>query len=101
MHLVDLLSNSLLGCGLFNPSEESNTWLGVGEVLAVKDLKIPILLDKSEDGDNIVGKRAPKDGRDHPCSLRCGYVLWSEMTLRFCVEGRTWMTTFPGASITS
>ena len=79
VHLVDLLSNCLLGRSLGNPSEEGDTLLGVGEVLAVDDLKLAVLLNKSDNGDTLIGERAPEDGRDHPCGLRRGYVLWSEI----------------------
>ena len=80
VHLVDLLSNCLLGRSLGDPSVEGCTFLRVGEVLAAEDLKLPVLLDKCEYGESIVGERPPKDGRDHPCGLCRGYVSRSEIT---------------------
>ena len=75
MHLVDLLSYCLLGRGLGHPSEEDDTLLGIGEVHGVEDLNLPVLLDKSEDGNTLIGESAPKGGRDHPCGLHHGYRL--------------------------
>jgi len=98
---VDPLSSRPLGRSLGSPSDEGITVLGVAEVLAVEDLEFPVLLDKSVDDDSIIFVRGPGDGREHGCDLRCSYVLWSETMWRFCIEGRTWATTFPGASINS
>jgi hypothetical protein len=54
VHIVDLLSY-LLSRSLFNPSEDGATPFGVTKVLTMEDLKLPILLDKSEDGDRFEG----------------------------------------------
>ena len=47
---------------LGNPGYEGITFLGVREVLTVEDLELPILFDKSNDDDSIVGKRIPEGG---------------------------------------
>ena len=80
VHPVDLLSSRILGCSVGSSNVEGRPFLGVGEILAAEDLKLPILFDNSEDGDSIVGERTPKAGRDRPCSLRRSYILWSEIT---------------------
>jgi len=48
------------------------TLLGVGEILAMEDLEIPVLFDKSKDADTIVGVRGPKGGRVRACDLYRG-----------------------------
>jgi len=98
---VDLLSNYPLGRSLDSSSDEGAALLGVGEVLAMDDFKLPVLFDKSEDADSFVGERGSGDGSHHSCDLRRDYMSLSGTTWRFHVEGRTWMITFPGASITS
>ena len=55
---MDLLSSSLLGRNGGNPSKEGATLLGVSKVLAMEDLEFSILLDKSDNGDSIVGERS-------------------------------------------
>jgi len=77
---VDPLSSCILGRNVGHPNVEGRPFLGVGEVFAAEDLKLPVLLDNSEDGDSIVGERTPKAGRNHPCSLSRGYMLWSGIT---------------------
>ena len=72
MHFVDLLS-SLLGLNIFKPRVEGKTPLGVAEVLTIEDLKFPILLDKSEDGDRIEVESVPAGGREHDCGLCSDY----------------------------
>ena len=101
VRFMDLLSNYPIGRSLDSSSDEGIALLGVGEVLAMEDFKFPVLLDKSEDADSFVGERGPGDGSHHSCDLRRGYMSWSGTTRRFNVERRTWMITFPGASITS
>ena len=62
VHFADPLSSYPLGRNLDNSSEEGVTLLGVGEALAMEYLKFSILLDKSDDGDRVVGERGPEDG---------------------------------------
>lgn len=50
-----------MGCSFDNPSNESLTHPGVGEVLTTEDLEFPVLLDKSDDDDSTVDERVPKD----------------------------------------
>jgi hypothetical protein len=80
VHFVDLLSSYPLGCSFDSSSEESLALLGVCEALTMEDLKFPVLLDNSDDGDRFVGERGPGDGSRHVCELRRGYTLWSETT---------------------
>lgn len=98
---VDFLSSYPLGRSLDSSSDEGATLLGVGKALTMEDLKFPVFFGKSDDGENFKGERDPKDGGHHSCDLHCGYMLWSETTLQFRIEGQTWTTTLPGASITS
>lgn len=58
---MDLRSRCLVGCSFDNPSNESLTHPGVGEVLTTEDLEFPVLLDKSDDDDSTVDERVPKD----------------------------------------
>ena len=101
-HFVDLRTTWYpLSRGLGNPSEVCGTLLRVGEVPELQDLNFPVLLDEREDRERIVLVRGTIDGGAHPCGLRHGGVLWSETTWWFCEGGQTWVTTLPGASITS
>ena len=70
-------------------------------MLQMEDLQFLVLLDKSVYDDTIVVERFPEDSGKHGCDLRRGYALRSETAYWFCIEGRTWRTTFPGVSITS
>jgi len=45
------------------------TLLGVSEILAIEDLELPVLLDKSENGETIVVVRGPEGGRVLACGL--------------------------------
>jgi hypothetical protein len=80
VHFVDLLSGhpGTIGCSLDGPSDEGATVFRVGEILAMKDLEFPVLLDESIDEDSIVVERGPEDGMEHACNLHRGYTLWSE-----------------------
>ena len=75
--------------------------MGVSKILATEDLEFPVLFDKSEGVDSFVVERGSEDGRRYECELRRSYMLGTEMRWQFCAKGQTWMTTFPGASITS
>ena len=55
---------------LGNPAVEVASFLGVGEVLAFKYLKFPILFDKSEDGDGIILELGAVGGVAHNRKLR-------------------------------
>ena len=70
-------------------------------MLQMEDLQFFVLLDKSIDEDSFVVERVPKDSGKRGCDLRRSYALRSETMYRFCIGGRTWRITFPGASITS
>ena len=48
------------------------TLLGVSEILAMEDLELPVLFDKSKDAESIVGVRGPEGGRVRACGLCCG-----------------------------
>ena len=74
MHFVDPLS-CLLGLSLFKPSVDGETPLGVAEVLSMKDLKFPILLDKSEDGDRIEVESVPAGGREYTRGLSWSRIM--------------------------
>ena len=81
MHLVDLLS-CLRGCSLSRPSVDGDTRLRVTEVLETGDLRFPILLDKSEDGDRIEGESFPLGGGEHACRLSWLYVMvWDDLMI--------------------
>jgi hypothetical protein len=99
IYLMDLrngCSQKLRGQGL-----ESHTLLGVrGEAFGLKNLKFSIFFDKGHDVDKIAVDSGAIAGREQDCDLRGRYTLRSE-TKRQCKEGQTWVTTFPGASITS
>jgi len=77
---VDLLSSRPLSRSLDSSSDKVVAHLGVGEVLAMEDLKFPVLLDKSDDGDGFVGERDPEDGSHQTCELRCVCMLLFETT---------------------
>ena len=72
VHFMDLLSGYPLGYSFGGPSDMSTTLLGVSEILAIEDLELPVLLDKSENGETIVGVRGSKGGRVDACALCCG-----------------------------
>ena len=97
----DLRSSCALGHSLGDPGDEGVAFLGVWEVLTMEDLELPILFDESDDEDGIPRECVPEDGSGHDCTLCGGYVLWSAIIGRPRRERQTWMTTFPGASITS
>jgi len=59
-------------CRLGNPSIEGTTLVGIGKVLAVEDLSLPLLLDKRKDGESIVVVRDTVDESDRECGLRRG-----------------------------
>jgi len=75
---VDRLSSYPLGRGLGSPSDEGTTLLGVDEMLAMEELELPVLLDKSANKEAIAAKRGPKDSIERECGLRRSHVLWSE-----------------------
>lgn len=75
---MDLLSSCPLSRSRDSSSNKGVALLGVGEVLAVEDLKFPVLLDKSDDGDGFVGERLPEDGSQQSCELRCVCMLLFE-----------------------
>ena len=58
-------------------SEEGATLLGIGEVLRLDDLKLPVLLDDSEDADRINVVRGTVDEREYGCDLRHSRMLRS------------------------
>ena len=64
-----------LGQSLGNPTVEVAPLLGVREVLALKDLEFPILLDECEDGDRIVVECGSICCRGNDCNLRRGHAL--------------------------
>ena len=66
---MDPLSSYPLGRSFGSPSEMGTTLLGVSEILAIEDFELPVLLDKSENGETIVGVRSPKGGRVCACGL--------------------------------
>jgi len=72
MHFVDPLIDYPLGRSFGRPSDMSTTLLRVSEVLAIEDLELPVLLDKSENGETIVVVRGPKRGRVQACDLHRG-----------------------------
>ena len=63
LHIADLLSGCLLGRNLDHFGDQGVTLLGVGKALEVEDLKFAVLLDKSDDGNRIVGEWGPIEGR--------------------------------------
>lgn len=67
-----LLSCYPLGRSLYSSSDEGTALLGIGKVFTMKDLKFPVLLDKTEDDDTFVRERDPRDGGQRSCDLRCG-----------------------------
>lgn len=67
----------------------------------MKDLKFSVLFNEGDDGDGVVGDYIPRDGMEGGRCLRRDYTVRFEMMRRVWMGGRTWMTTFPGASITS
>ena len=81
-------------------SHEGNKGLGVDEILTPGDFEFPVLLDEREGEDGLIYERGIVDGRDQVCRLRRGYGSPTETRRQLCVEGRTCMITFPGASIT-
>ena len=100
IHFVDLLSSYPLGRSLESSSEVGATLLGVSKILAMKDLKFPVLFHKSVGVGSFVVEGGPEDGGGYKCELRRSYMLGSEITWQFCAKGQTWMTTFPGVSVT-
>ena len=72
VHFADLLSSYPLGRSLGSPSGMGITLLGVSEILAMEDLELPVLFDKSKDAESIVGVRGPEGGRVRACGLCCG-----------------------------
>ena len=83
------------------PVRDNVTLLGVGEVFCLEKLELPILLDESLDPDRVIFNRGAISGGPLCCELYRGYTLQPGMARRMCREERTWMTTFPGPSITS
>ena len=72
VHFADLLSSYPLGHSFKSPTDEGTALSGVGKILAIEYLELPVLLDKSVDDDSIVVERGPGDGREHGCDLcRC------------------------------
>jgi hypothetical protein len=98
---VGLLSSYPLGRSLESPSDKGAELFGVGGIIAIEDLEFPVLLDKTVGEDSIVVVCDSEDARECASDLRSGYVLSSETMRRFCVEGQTRSSTFPGASVTS
>jgi len=72
VHFADLLSSYPLGYSLGGRGDMGFTLLGVGEILAMEDLELPALFDKSKDGESIVGVRDPEGGRVHARGLLRG-----------------------------
>ena len=54
--------------------------LGIGEFLRPEDLKLPVLLDQSENANRIVVDRGTVGGSAYGCDLHRyrGYEIWSE-----------------------
>ena len=69
---MDLLGGYPLGRNFGGPGEVGTTLLGVSEILAIEDLELPVLLDKCENGETIVGVCGPKGGRVRACGLYRG-----------------------------
>ena len=74
---MDRLSSYPLGRGLGSPSDEGTTLLGVDEMLAMEELELPALLNKSENKETIAAERSPEDSIEHECGLCHSRVLWS------------------------
>jgi len=100
-HIVDLRSGSFLCCSLGSPSHEKVTLLRVREVLNAANFKFPVFLDKRYDGDSIIWEHGPGSGVEQYRALCRSYKLRSGMKRLSWMRGRTWKTTFPGASIIS
>ena len=66
---MDPLRSCPLGRSFGSPSDMGTTLLGVSEILAIEDLELPVLLDKSENGETIVVVRGPEGGRVLACGL--------------------------------
>jgi len=100
---VNLRSRHPLGhsASLDDLGSEGSVLLTVDEFLTLGDLEFPVLLDEREDVDSFIGERDAVDGRTYVRRLCRSYLSLSEVTWRFRIEGRTWTTTFPGASIVS
>jgi len=69
IRFVDSLSSYPLGRSFGTPSDMGTTLLGVSEILAIEDFELPVLLDKSENGETIVGVRGPEGGIVRACGL--------------------------------
>lgn len=69
------------------------------KVLKPEDFELSISLDGSHDGEAIVFERGATGGSAQARPLCRGDVLWAETAKQVCVQRRTWITTFPGASI--
>jgi hypothetical protein len=73
LHLVNLRSHYF-----GNHSIEGATLLGIAEVLNLKDLHFPVLLDEREDADRIVVARGTVNEGVHACDLRRDILIfWS------------------------
>ena len=69
IRFVDPLSSYPLSRSFGSPGDMSTTLLGVSKILAIKDLELSVLLDKSENGETIVVVGGPEGGRVHACGL--------------------------------
>ena len=69
IRFVDPLSSYPLGRSFGGPGDMSTTLLGISEILAIEDLELSVLFDKSENSETIVGVRGPEGGRVHACGL--------------------------------
>jgi hypothetical protein len=81
VHLVDLRTRYPLYHSLGNSSIEGATLVGVGEVLTLEDLNLPVLLDERDDGDRVVVIRSAIDDKGPSCGLRRADVLDFAMIL--------------------
>ena len=79
---------------------ELSTLLRIAEILVFVDLKFPIFFNKSEDGERIIVEFISVDSVAYARDLFSS-LLRSAKLQGTCMWGRTWRTTFPGASITS
>ena len=80
---------------------EVEALLGVRKVFELDDFELPTLFDESEDAETVVLELSTIRGSTEGRPLRRSYGLMYQTAWKIYVHGRTWITTFPGASITS
>ena len=90
-----------LGQGLCGQIMDGPTLVGVRKVLYVDDFGSSILLDERKDANTVVLVRGAFYSGERACQLGCDREPFAEITGQPRRKGRTWATTFPGASIAS